>query len=64
MLAFQQAGCIAGSAIGGIRETQEMLDFCAEHAIIADIKMAAVEPVATVCDRIVASDGDTALTSI
>jgi uncharacterized zinc-type alcohol dehydrogenase-like protein len=30
---------LAGSMIGGIRETQEMLDFCAEHAIVADIEM-------------------------
>jgi uncharacterized zinc-type alcohol dehydrogenase-like protein len=47
---------IAGSAIGGIRETQEMLDFCAEHAIIADIEMVSVEQVTTAYDRIVASD--------
>jgi len=30
---------LAGSAIGGIPETQEMLDFCAEHDIVADIEM-------------------------
>ena len=30
---------IAGSLIGGIAETQEMLDFCAEHGIVADIEM-------------------------
>ena len=30
---------IAGSAIGGIRETQEMLDFCAQNDIVADIEM-------------------------
>ncbi len=30
---------IAGSMIGGIPETQEMLDFCAEHGIVADIEM-------------------------
>lgn len=30
---------LAGSAIGGIPETQEMLDFCAEHGIVADIEM-------------------------
>ena len=32
---------IAGSLIGGIAETQEMLDFCAEHGIVADIEMIA-----------------------
>ena len=30
---------LAGSLIGGIPETQEMLDFCAEHGIVADIEM-------------------------
>jgi len=30
---------LAGSAIGGIRETQEMLDFCAEHGIASDIEL-------------------------
>ncbi|WP_120968457.1 NAD(P)-dependent alcohol dehydrogenase [Comamonas sp. lk] len=30
---------LAGSMIGGIPETQEMLDFCAEHSIVADIEM-------------------------
>ena len=30
---------IAGSLIGGIRETQEMLDFCAEHGLVSDIEL-------------------------
>ena len=30
---------LAGSLIGGIRETQDMLDFCAKHGIVADIEM-------------------------
>jgi uncharacterized zinc-type alcohol dehydrogenase-like protein len=30
---------LAGSMIGGIAETQEMLDFCAEHGIVSDIEM-------------------------
>ena len=30
---------IAGSLIGGLPGTQEMLDFCAEHGIVADIEM-------------------------
>lgn len=47
---------IAGSAIGGIAETQEMLDFCAEHGIISDIEMTGVEGVDNAYDRIVASD--------
>jgi uncharacterized zinc-type alcohol dehydrogenase-like protein len=47
---------IAGSAIGGIAETQEMLDFCAEHGITADIEMVPVQQVDIAYDRIVASD--------
>ena len=30
---------LAGTGIGGIAETQEMLDFCAEHGIVSDIEM-------------------------
>lgn len=47
---------IAGSSIGGIAETQEMLDFCAEHGITADIEMVPVQGVDAAYDRIVASD--------
>ena len=47
---------IAGSAIGGIAETQEMLDFCAEKGIVADIEMIPVRTVDAAYDRIVASD--------
>ncbi len=47
---------IAGSAIGGISETQEMLDFCAEHGITSDIEMIPVEKVDSAYNRIVASD--------
>ena len=47
---------LAGSAIGGIAETQEMLDFCAEHNIVADIEQIGVEGVEQAYDRIMASD--------
>jgi uncharacterized zinc-type alcohol dehydrogenase-like protein len=47
---------IAGSMIGGIAETQEMLDFCAERGITSDIEMIPVQKVDTAYDRIVASD--------
>ncbi len=47
---------VAGSAIGGIGETQEMLDFCAAHGITADIEMVPVQQVNSAYDRIVASD--------
>ena len=30
---------VAGSCIGGIRETQEMIDFCAKHNIVSDIEL-------------------------
>lgn len=47
---------IAGSAIGGIAETQEMLDFCAEHGIVSDIEQIGIAGVDEAYDRIVASD--------
>jgi alcohol dehydrogenase (NADP+) len=46
----------AGSTIGGIRETQEMLDFCAEHGIAAQIETIAVEQVNEAYERVLASD--------
>ena len=36
---------LAGSLIGGIKETQEMLDFCAEHNIVSDIEVILVQKV-------------------
>ncbi len=47
---------IAGSLIGGIAETQEMLDFCAEHGIVADIEMIAARDIDKAYDRMVRSD--------
>ncbi len=47
---------IAGSGIGGIAETQEMLDFCAERGITSDIELIPVQNVDSAYDRIVASD--------
>jgi len=46
----------AGSMIGGIRETQEMLDFCAEHGIGATIETIGGEQIDEAWDRVVASD--------
>jgi uncharacterized zinc-type alcohol dehydrogenase-like protein len=46
----------AGSAIGGIAETQEMLDFCAEHGIGADIEVIGVDEVNEAYERVLASD--------
>ena len=47
---------LAGSLIGGIRETQEMLDFCAEHGIVADIELIAAKQIDEAYDRMVKSD--------
>jgi uncharacterized zinc-type alcohol dehydrogenase-like protein len=47
---------IAGSLIGGLRETQEMLDFCAQHNIVCDIEIIPIQKVNEAYDRIVARD--------
>ena len=47
---------MAGSIIGGIRETQEMLDFCAKHNIPADIELTSIEDVEKAYDRTVKGD--------
>jgi uncharacterized zinc-type alcohol dehydrogenase-like protein len=47
---------IAGSAIGGIRETQEMLDFCADKGITADIELIKIQQVNEAYERLVKSD--------
>ena len=47
---------IAGSLIGGIAETQEMLDFCAEHNIVSDIEMIAIQDINQAYERVLKSD--------
>ncbi len=47
---------IAGSLIGGIAETQEMLDFCAEKGITADIEMIRIQDIETAYERMQKSD--------
>jgi alcohol dehydrogenase (NADP+) len=47
---------LAGSLIGGIAETQEMLDFCAEHDIAADIETIAMADINTAYERMLKSD--------
>jgi uncharacterized zinc-type alcohol dehydrogenase-like protein len=47
---------LGGSLIGGIAETQEMLDFCAEHGIVSDIEMIAMQEIDGAYDRMVRSD--------
>lgn len=46
----------AGSAIGGIRETQEMLDFCAEHGLGAEIEVIPADKINDAYERVLASD--------
>ncbi len=47
---------LAGSLIGGIRETQEMLDFCAQHGIVADIESIRMDEIETAYERMLKSD--------
>lgn len=47
---------LAGSLIGGIRETQEMLDFCAERGIVSDIEMIEADYIDKAYDRMLKSD--------
>jgi uncharacterized zinc-type alcohol dehydrogenase-like protein len=47
---------IAGSMIGGIPETQEMLDFCAEHGIVADIELIRADQINEAWERMVKGD--------
>ena len=47
---------LAGSMIGGIRETQEMLDFCGKHGIVSDIEVIPVQQVNEAYERILRSD--------
>jgi alcohol dehydrogenase (NADP+) len=47
---------IAGSLIGGLPETQEMLDFCAEKGIVADIEMIPIQAIDQAYDRMLGSD--------
>jgi uncharacterized zinc-type alcohol dehydrogenase-like protein len=47
---------IGGSNIGGIAETQEMLDFCAEHGVTADVEMISMDQIDGAYERMLASD--------
>jgi uncharacterized zinc-type alcohol dehydrogenase-like protein len=47
---------LAGSLIGGIRETQEMLDFCAEHGITSDIELIPIQKINEAYDRMMKGD--------
>ncbi len=47
---------LAGSSVGGIRETQEMLDFCAEHGIASEIELIGADEVDEAYKRVLRSD--------
>lgn len=47
---------VAGSGIGGIAETQEMLDFCAEHNIVSDIELIDIKDISTAYERMLKGD--------
>jgi uncharacterized zinc-type alcohol dehydrogenase-like protein len=47
---------LAGSAIGGLRETQEMLDFCAEHGIVSDIELIPIQQIDQAYERLLKGD--------
>lgn len=51
-----QRRSLSGSLIGGIKETQEMLDFCGAHNIVSDIELIAMDGVNEAYDRVVKSD--------
>ena len=46
----------AGSGIGGLAETQEMLDFCAKHGILSDIEIIPMSSINQAFDRMLAGD--------
>jgi uncharacterized zinc-type alcohol dehydrogenase-like protein len=47
---------LAGSLIGGIAETQEMLDFCAKHGIVSDVEMIPMQDIDKAYDRMLKND--------
>jgi uncharacterized zinc-type alcohol dehydrogenase-like protein len=47
---------IAGSLIGGLPETQEMLDFCAEHNIVSDIEIIDIKDINEAYERMLKGD--------
>ena len=54
--AFSLVSSLVGSAIGGIRETQEMLDFCSKDDITSDIEVIPIQKVNEAYERVLKSD--------
>jgi len=53
---FNNRRSFAGSTIGGIAETQEMLDFCAEHGIVSDVEVISAKQINEAYERVLRSD--------
>ena len=47
---------LAGSLIGGIKETQEMLDFCSDHGITSDVEVIPIQKINEAYERMLRSD--------
>jgi len=47
---------LAGSNIGGMKETQEMLDYCAEHDIVSDVEVVSIHQLGEAYERVVKGD--------
>ena len=47
---------MSGSAIGGLKETQEMIDFAAKHNILPDVEIVPVDYVNTAMERLLKAD--------
>jgi alcohol dehydrogenase (NADP+) len=47
---------MAGSSIGGVRETQQMLDYCAEHNIVSDVEVIPIQKINEAFERVMKSD--------
>jgi uncharacterized zinc-type alcohol dehydrogenase-like protein len=53
---IMQRRTLAGSLIGGIRETQELLDFCAEHGITSDVEIIPIQQINEAYERMLQGD--------
>jgi uncharacterized zinc-type alcohol dehydrogenase-like protein len=53
---FNNRRSFAGSSIGGINETQEMLDFCAEHGVVPETELIAAGDITAAWERVLRSD--------
>ena len=47
---------VSGSLIGGIQETQEMLDFCGKHNIVCDVEVIPIQKINEAYERMLRSD--------